>query len=788
MFLVSFRKTIFSLTVVCFVAIMTGQDSTETETPIDNSYWVTQKSADVLIIPWNRDAEGDLTSISKTVDLRNYFDVDKTVARFTMDDDDYFDVELYRDIAPFTVSNFLDYVEDGVYNSTFFHRSVSDSVSFLQGGGYYATIPVVPVGQIRTLLNNPIESNTTGTIAMAKYSDNENSATNQWFFNMADNTSFDGDVENPVNGGYTVFGKVLRDGVEDVLKKIEALTVWDLTEDNESSPFGYVPLRDRFTGAGRVTADDLVTIESIEWLFKFPGTAETQMGAILSFTSDQSVSKPSIITNSVLNADLSEVVLTVDRTKNGESTAYVTATDLVGNSETAEIKVSVEDTHPRIISWPVSRVARAGDTVVLSVEAKAQNATEFESNSDVFNDAKIDSAWYFAWPNGNDSVDGEVLFGSEDELGVESTLVYEIPAALSDIPTAPSDIPVDATVGSTLPIFCDVVTGHNRPTREETLVDVEIVEDYARLVGMESRSYVGLGHNLGYGEDLVAGFSLTSEAAENVIVKSILVRGVVDDGVVDPGLEVYKGITWLGENRDWIETTALTTAIDNISIDGVESFFEGSSDAAYLLDATTAAAGAVNSAYLYGEDGANVSKMGFGTIQVYDADDVDYGADSDSSTWPETRISNLSVRGKVTVDYPKLNLEFVVMGEGKKINLLIRGVGTSLETISNDFSREVLIADPRIKLFKEGVEVAISENDNWIDSRNKSNIEAITARAGAFDLYEEVPSLETDVDSTLGKDAALFVVLEEGTYTIELSDADVEGIGGIGLIEIYEVR
>ena len=129
------------------------------------------------------------------------------------------DIELFDTQAPLTVANFLNYVNRGEYDGTFIHRSVPGFV--VQGGGYIfnpddgdffgsgtSHIPVdAPVVNEPDPVNRP---NVRGTLAMAKTSDPD-SATSEWFFNLADNASLD-DPNN--SGGFTVFGKVLGDGME----------------------------------------------------------------------------------------------------------------------------------------------------------------------------------------------------------------------------------------------------------------------------------------------------------------------------------------------------------------------------------------------------------------------------------------------------------------------------------------------------------------------------------------------------------------------------------------------
>jgi cyclophilin family peptidyl-prolyl cis-trans isomerase len=129
-------------------------------------------------------------------------------------------IELYPAMAPATVANFTDYALDGDYDGTVVHRSVPGFViqggGFRDGGGAYLAIPTDP-----PLVNEPCLSNTRGTVAMARVGGQPNSATSQWFVNLADNTSLDA-----VDGGFTVFGRVVGDGM-DVADAIAALPRFD---------------------------------------------------------------------------------------------------------------------------------------------------------------------------------------------------------------------------------------------------------------------------------------------------------------------------------------------------------------------------------------------------------------------------------------------------------------------------------------------------------------------------------------------------------------------------------
>lgn len=122
------------------------------------------------------------------------------------------DIELYDAEAPLTVANFLNYVNSGAYNGSFIHRNVPGFV--IQGGGYTlgsaATLPTkVPAGPAVVNEFSATRSNVRGTVAMAKLGGNPNSATTEWFVNLANNAS-NLDFQN---GGFTVFGRISAAGM-----------------------------------------------------------------------------------------------------------------------------------------------------------------------------------------------------------------------------------------------------------------------------------------------------------------------------------------------------------------------------------------------------------------------------------------------------------------------------------------------------------------------------------------------------------------------------------------------
>ena len=128
-------------------------------------------------------------------------------------------LELYPSKAPKTVDNFLQYVKDGHYNNTVFHRVIDGFM--IQGGGFDSGLRQKPTrGPIQNEAQAAVKAglkNDVGTIAMARTAD-PNSATAQFFININDNAFLNwGDPRSDGNG-YAVFGKVVS-GM-DVVNKI----------------------------------------------------------------------------------------------------------------------------------------------------------------------------------------------------------------------------------------------------------------------------------------------------------------------------------------------------------------------------------------------------------------------------------------------------------------------------------------------------------------------------------------------------------------------------------------
>lgn len=126
-----------------------------------------------------------------------------------------FTIELFEKEAPVTVENFLRYVDDGHFDGTIFHRIVPGFV--IQGGGLTADFSSK---KTRAPISNEAKNglkNQRGSLSMARTSD-VNSATSQFFVNLADNAFLD---HGSRDYGYAVFARV-TEGM-DVIDKIAAV-------------------------------------------------------------------------------------------------------------------------------------------------------------------------------------------------------------------------------------------------------------------------------------------------------------------------------------------------------------------------------------------------------------------------------------------------------------------------------------------------------------------------------------------------------------------------------------
>lgn len=128
-------------------------------------------------------------------------------------------LQLFKDKAPETVANFIQYVKDGHYDNTIFHRVISNFM--IQGGGFE---PGMQQKSTRAPIKNEADnglSNKIGTVAMARTME-PHSASAQFFINVQDNSFLDHSSPTLQGWGYAVFGEVV-DGMDvvDAIKGVK---------------------------------------------------------------------------------------------------------------------------------------------------------------------------------------------------------------------------------------------------------------------------------------------------------------------------------------------------------------------------------------------------------------------------------------------------------------------------------------------------------------------------------------------------------------------------------------
>ncbi|MCW5777413.1 MAG: peptidylprolyl isomerase [Phycisphaeraceae bacterium] len=140
-------------------------------------------------------------------------------------------LELDGERAPVSTANFLRYVDERAYDGTIFHRVVAGFV--VQGGGHTADLAELPShAPIVNEWGNGL-TNGRGTIGMARETEPD-SATRQWYINLADNARLDIAREVSGNAGYAVFGRVV-DGM-DAVDAIAAIPTGEVSEEFRNVP------------------------------------------------------------------------------------------------------------------------------------------------------------------------------------------------------------------------------------------------------------------------------------------------------------------------------------------------------------------------------------------------------------------------------------------------------------------------------------------------------------------------------------------------------------------------
>lgn len=234
-----------------------------------------------------------------------------------------FEVNLFDEEAPVTVANFLTYVDEGDYTNTMIHRVVTDAI--IQGGGFTFedTGPAQMIPLRPTIINEARNFNNIGTIAMAKMLGDEDSAQSQWFINLSKNRIFDS-----ANGGYTVFGEVMGDGM-DVVNAIGALRKVKLKPADDN--FLAVPVHDYL--AGLISEYHIVYVYAIVRIDAQGNPIASSSSSSESSASSELSSASTSSTSSQLSS--SSLSLSSSSSANSENDSSSTSSSSISSSDTS---------------------------------------------------------------------------------------------------------------------------------------------------------------------------------------------------------------------------------------------------------------------------------------------------------------------------------------------------------------------------------------------------------------------------------------------------------------------
>jgi len=434
-------------------------------------------------------------STGSTVDLAQHFgfpgvtgqiaQVETTLGRFN--------IELLAEDAPLSVANFLGYVNSGAYTNALFHRSVPGFI--IQTGGFKGTLPIADIAAGPSVRNEFKRSNTRGTLAMAKLGSGPDTATNQWFVNLANNSA---NLDNQ-NGGFTVFARVLGTGML-IPDAIATIAIF-----NAGSPFDSLPLRN-FSSGGTVAVANFIVVNSVRVIPMQPVAG----GGTAVITYTVQTDTPGVVT-----AAISGSTLSVTPVGGGSATVTVRAADSNGSQVTSSFTAVV--TTPVVppvitLSPPAGVNAAAGQTVVLNVVATGTGVT-------------------YQWKR-----------------------VDASPALASDVPGATGSALVLSNVqpGDAGIYFCTVSNTAGSLNSSSTTVSVSATASPSRLTNLSVRSFAGNGS-----QSLIAGFVTRGNGSKSLAIRGIgpaLQPFNVPNLLEDPNLELRstaEGTPVVGSNDNW---------------------------------------------------------------------------------------------------------------------------------------------------------------------------------------------------------------------------------------------
>jgi cyclophilin family peptidyl-prolyl cis-trans isomerase len=451
------------------------------------------------------------------------------------------DIALYGQQKPITVTNFLNYVDQGRYfkidptngnlASSFIHRASAGFV--VQGGGYLGTVnPSAPANALPTqvlplpaIQNEPGISNKRGTIAMAQAGTNANSATSEWFINLSDNGGPPNNLDIRFNnaGPYTVFGRV----VDSSMTVVD--TIASVPKFNFGQPFETIPLRN-YTSPNQITVANLVSV---------PGIAR-----ISPLTFSVSSNSPA-----VADATVSDTKILVAGHQVGSATFTATATDRDGATVSQNFNVNVVAAPGRLVQLSTRMQVGTGDNALIGGFIMRGPSPKRLLIRGIGPSSGLGGALADPVLELHDST-GAVI-ASNDNWGDAANKQDIIDTAIP--PASPNESAILITVPSdpSAVAYTAIVRGANNTT------GLGLVEVYdldsgpgSTLLNISTRGRVDVDPNA-----LIGGFILGGTESKKILVRAIgpsLAAANVPNPLADPTLELHDGNgALLDSNDDW---------------------------------------------------------------------------------------------------------------------------------------------------------------------------------------------------------------------------------------------
>ncbi|MEX0331152.1 MAG: peptidylprolyl isomerase [Puniceicoccaceae bacterium] len=250
--------------------------------------------------------------------------------------------QLLADVAPVTVANFMTYADSGAYTNTVIHRS---EIDVLQGGGWvHDWDGSFPLGWIETNPPIPLErtlANPAGSLAMARRAE-ENSATSQFYINVADNSSGFGD-------NYAVFGQLLSPAnALPVLEDMSNVTVWNYGGAFSALPIyaGYLEDVDSWMHFDSIVVSE-GNPDGVNYSWEWMDT-----------DGDDILTDAELNNRSVFSISLENGILKIDRNDSGDGRIRITGS-AIGQSKSIEVYL-LGMNPDALFTFPESSIHRGG--------------------------------------------------------------------------------------------------------------------------------------------------------------------------------------------------------------------------------------------------------------------------------------------------------------------------------------------------------------------------------------------------------------------------------------------